>query len=207
MKKKFIKKFAFTLAEIMIVLGIIGIVAETTIPTLIHDFNEQVYKTAYKKAYSDLSQIFITAISERSLIPRTAGFDPNATTSEWNLIKDSFKAVKICTGAQINECWADAEKLLGLPDTSCPSMIDVSGRSWALYSSGENLYLVDTNGLKKPNQYGKDRWMFTLWNSDNSRVGVGLPAKVGIFENYDTFGVSWTCGHPPCYYKSWLFGP
>ena len=41
-----IKKNAFTLAEVLITLGIIGIVAAITIPTLINNVQDAQYKTA-----------------------------------------------------------------------------------------------------------------------------------------------------------------
>src|SRR5574344_1475054 len=47
-----IKRTAFTLAEVLIVLGIIGIVASMTIPTLMNKVAKQEYLTALKKAYS-----------------------------------------------------------------------------------------------------------------------------------------------------------
>lgn len=50
------KFFGFTLAEILITLGIIGVVAALTIPALISKYNEIVTITALKKTYSELSQ-------------------------------------------------------------------------------------------------------------------------------------------------------
>jgi type II secretory pathway pseudopilin PulG len=47
---------AFTLAEVLITLGIIGIVAEMTIPTLINNFQKQETAVMVEKTYSDLSQ-------------------------------------------------------------------------------------------------------------------------------------------------------
>src|SRR5574344_184193 len=47
-----IKRSAFTLAEVLIVLGIIGIVASMTIPTLMNKVAKQEYLTALKKFYS-----------------------------------------------------------------------------------------------------------------------------------------------------------
>src|SRR5574344_176112 len=47
-----IKRTAFTLAEVLIVLSIIGIVAESTIPTLKAKIDKQVYVTQLKKFYS-----------------------------------------------------------------------------------------------------------------------------------------------------------
>ena len=51
------KKFnAFTLAEVLITLGIIGVVAAMTMPTLINQTNGAQYKAAYKKALSAIAQ-------------------------------------------------------------------------------------------------------------------------------------------------------
>src|SRR5574344_3139527 len=47
---------AFTLAEVLITLGIIGVVAAMTIPTLIHQKNVQTAETKLKKFYSTMSQ-------------------------------------------------------------------------------------------------------------------------------------------------------
>ena len=49
-------KLAFTLAEVLITLGIIGIVAAMTIPTLIANTNGQKYRSQFKKTVSILSQ-------------------------------------------------------------------------------------------------------------------------------------------------------
>ena len=50
------KRFGFTLAEVLITLGIIGVVAAMTMPTLMNQTNGAQYKAAYKKALSALAQ-------------------------------------------------------------------------------------------------------------------------------------------------------
>ena len=49
------KKFAFTLAEVLITLGIIGVVAALTLPTVIKHYKAKVLETAFKK----VSQTFM----------------------------------------------------------------------------------------------------------------------------------------------------
>ena len=51
-----IKKFGFTLAEVLITLGIIGVVAAMTIPTLMQRTNDEEFKSGYKKMLSVLNQ-------------------------------------------------------------------------------------------------------------------------------------------------------
>jgi prepilin-type N-terminal cleavage/methylation domain-containing protein len=50
------KKLAFTLAEVLITLGIIGVVAALTIPTLITNYERAQNLNRLKKVYSQLSQ-------------------------------------------------------------------------------------------------------------------------------------------------------
>ena len=57
------KKNAFTLAEVLITLGIIGVVAAMTIPTLISNTNGAQFKSAYKKALSTLNQAIVMNIA------------------------------------------------------------------------------------------------------------------------------------------------
>lgn len=200
---------AFTLAEVIIVLGIIGIVAEMTIPTLIQNVHDMQYKAAYKKAYSDISQAFEQAIFEKTLTPRTTKFDEIATVSEWAVMKSAFKVTTDCnTYSDLNKCWADGDKINNnqYPNSSSSlSFVDNSGRSWAQYWYMENDYLVDTNGKKLPNRFGKDRWIFTLKNADGTRTTVGYPAKVGnLTGDYKDYNAMY-CQYPPCYYYSWLY--
>ena len=55
MQQKTVKN-AFTLAEVLITLGIIGVVAAMTMPTLMNSTQGAQYKAAYRKALSALSQ-------------------------------------------------------------------------------------------------------------------------------------------------------
>ena len=55
------KKFAFTLAEVLITLGIIGVVAAMTIPNLIANTNGAKFKSQFKKTLSTLNQAGLMA--------------------------------------------------------------------------------------------------------------------------------------------------
>ena len=73
------KRFGFTLAEVLITLGIIGVVAAMTMPTLMNSTQGAQYKAAYKKALSALSQAVTlnVALDEwnfADLDPATAGY-------------------------------------------------------------------------------------------------------------------------------------
>ncbi|MBP3923664.1 type II secretion system protein [bacterium] len=57
-------KHAFTLAEVLITLGIIGIVAAMTLPSLVQKYKEKQRVTQLKKAYSVLNQAFLMAVND-----------------------------------------------------------------------------------------------------------------------------------------------
>ena len=74
-----IGKSAFTLAEVLITLAIIGVVAVMTIPTLISDYQKQVTVTKLKVTYSTINQAL-----------RLSAID-NGPVSNWDrniLVKD-----------------------------------------------------------------------------------------------------------------------
>ena len=52
------RRVAFTLAEVLITLGVIGVVAALTIPTLISKHQKKVYVTQFKKAYNTVTNAF-----------------------------------------------------------------------------------------------------------------------------------------------------
>ena len=55
------KRFGFTLAEVLITLGIIGVVAAMTIPNLIANTNSAKFRSQFKKTLSTLSQAGLMA--------------------------------------------------------------------------------------------------------------------------------------------------
>lgn len=50
------RKSGFTLAEVLVTLMIIGVIAAMTIPSLMQNTQQQEFKAAYKKAVSMLNQ-------------------------------------------------------------------------------------------------------------------------------------------------------
>ena len=62
-------KKAFTLAEVLITLMIIGIVAALTIPSVISNYQQQEFKTGLKKAVSVLNEAIQTNIAQEGETP------------------------------------------------------------------------------------------------------------------------------------------
>lgn len=58
------KKLGFTLAEVLITLGIVGIIAAITIPMLIEAYIKKTTALSVKKAYTELNQVLKMAIAD-----------------------------------------------------------------------------------------------------------------------------------------------
>ena len=96
------KRFGFTLAEVLITLGIIGVVAAMTMPTLMNQTQGAQYKTAYKKALSALSQAVTlnVALDEWNFADAT-GEDPYLITkmlsSRMNVVRRACSDTAKCS--------------------------------------------------------------------------------------------------------------
>ena len=79
------KRTAFTLAEVLITLGIIGIVAALTLPTLISRYQEKVFITRLEKTYSILVSAYKLAVEE------------NGSSTAWVLVNKNMDYIR-CRG-------------------------------------------------------------------------------------------------------------
>lgn len=61
------KKNGFTLAEILVTLGIIGIVSAITVPSLMSNFQKKTYETSIKKAYNTVSNAVSTYMANEGI--------------------------------------------------------------------------------------------------------------------------------------------
>ena len=52
------RKFGFTLSEVLITLGIIGVVAALTLPVMVNNYKQKVLIVAWKKEFSTMAQVF-----------------------------------------------------------------------------------------------------------------------------------------------------
>lgn len=105
------KKLAFTLAEVLITLGIIGIIAEILIPGLFFEFKKTQYVLGLKKTYSVITEAVkqytidngcIGDLSQCSELKGSA--DPLV---KWNAIKPYLKLIQDC-GIE-NGCFPNLE--------------------------------------------------------------------------------------------------
>ena len=134
-EKSFCLKAAFTLAEVILVIGIIGIVAALTIPQLIQNTNNKDLVSAFLKSNNVISNAYKNAKAIDN-IHKMAPDDFKKTFKEY------LKTVD-CDTHDI--CLQDSMFVdFTCDDTKCTEI------------------KVDTNGAKKPNQPGKDLFKFDI---------------------------------------------
>lgn len=93
------KKFGFTMAEAVLAIGIIGVLAAISMPTLINTYRRIVLENAEKKEAATLSQA-MTMLSLRS--PRLRYATTQAFVEE---LQEYLKINKICNSNNIKNCW------------------------------------------------------------------------------------------------------
>jgi len=121
MSKRTIGMGGFTLAEVLITLGIIGVVAAMTMPTLINSTNGAQYKTAYKKALSVMSQAVAMniALNDYDLSETIAGTNPaegkngevldGEAQTIYSIFRNRLNVTKVATGADFTAKTGDAK--------------------------------------------------------------------------------------------------
>lgn len=81
-------KKAFTLAEVLITLSIIGVIAAMTIPTLILNYQRSITETRMKAFYSNMTQAVGQWLAEEHMEPKDVTFQNVKTSDEfitwWN---------------------------------------------------------------------------------------------------------------------------
>ena len=160
-------KKAFTLAEVLITLGIIGIVAAMTIPTIVIQYPKKQTAALLKKSYTILTQAI--KLSEID----------NGNKAYWNYSlggKDFFNSYLqnfiTINQASIKEAKLNYYLLNGnkCDETYCTNssyivaMNDGTNIIVSNYQSFNNgkVVSIDINGFKKPNKIGKDYFIFAI---------------------------------------------
>ena len=101
--RKYSFKKGFTLAEVLITLGIIGVVAALTIPTLVAKYQQKALNTQFKKSYALINQAIRNVQAQYDYIPKcyynTANINDYSECQDFsNRFFASLKILRICKG-------------------------------------------------------------------------------------------------------------
>ena len=199
-------EYGFTLAEILITLVIIGVIAAFTIPTLINNTKKQEYVAGLKKANSVLSQA-LYKMTENNAYP----VGDYSYLNESNFIDEFAKVVSTVKKCDtFAECFDKGQfgyKALGNYTVSISlgkSVITSDGQMYS-FVAPQNIYgisqedadnttgriIVDINGGKNPNQLGYDLFLFYLVkNKGIIPAGSNSTAEC---DNSSGSAAGWTC--------------
>lgn len=118
-----LRKAAFTLAEVLITLGIIGVVAAMTLPTLIQQHQKQVYATGAKKGFSTVQNMVNKMMADEGVsdVSQISLFDGMCAQGKENcedsygdvsgldsIIPKYIKTVKSCSDSECDIKYHDA---------------------------------------------------------------------------------------------------
>lgn len=136
------RKVAFTLAEVLITLGIIGVVAALTIPTLINNYQE--------KSWNAAASNFEARFGETLKVMNTQGVLANLRTTEKfvNELKKHMKITNICDNSHLEQCFTEEiNSTIGIVDVADSS-------TWVEGYTKPTL----TNTLTTAKQLGQKDW-------------------------------------------------
>lgn len=193
MKPENINGKAFTLAEVLITLGIIGVVAALTLPAIIQKNNKKSLEVAFKKSYANFYNAYNKArINDPPLWDSENITNPypelaKVIYAEYKYIKNInttdnakyIKNVKTYTlkkgkMPECNQIFRNEGSII-TPDGSAVSISQNCGTNWVV---------LDTNGIYKgPNAYGHDLFVFNI-----SQKGILAPAISESEGAYDEEG-------------------
>ncbi len=179
-----VRRGAFTLAEVLITLGIIGIVAAMTMPSLITNYQKQRAVTQLKKSYTNLAE----AVKRSEL--------ENDTVANWNfdLPAEEFYNTYLSGFLSVNNSTVAKSNIeyKFLNRNTCTLDFCIGNSHIAYLADGSSILIskhiglhigrvvsIDINGNKRPNTIGKDFFQFAI-TKDNGVVPFG----------YGNFGVT-----------------
>ena len=181
------RKAAFTLAEVLITLGIIGVVAALTIPSLIAKYQEQQLKAQFKKTYSTMAQALqFVVLDNGGDVACYRGNDDvtggGVGTTEcialYKKLAEKMKYVKYCPSHSYDNgcipeyksyhsgaCYGYSENDM---NNFAFTYVLADGSLLISYGQGrEAIFAVDINGKKGPNERGKDLFSFSILRSES----------------------------------------
>lgn len=202
-------KPAFTLAEVLITLGIIGIIAAMTLPSIIQRKQEKVTVNQLKKSYSLLQQSYERIVYETGSAPRYWGMtgmnDASSHIIMANKFVPYFKVIQNCIGKDASftkkHC-VDDSRYAAPQNYASVRLIDgitlifrhwtgQCNRKWGTTKALENVcgeIIVDLNGTKSPNMFGED--MFAFYLTNYGVIPVGMQAEtIHSFSKYCNLSV------------------
>ena len=175
-------RFGFTLAELLIALLILGMIATFTIPKILNSQQDSKKKSIFKEDIAALSEIVYFGWQDGSL--RTSDMRP--------YVLNRLNAIKLCpTSPVVEGCYnATFESNTGAAVLANGSVITDIDRNINCADGCQDGIVIDYNGTLPPNVEGED-YMFVLFNYEEVGGGkvsafISKPASLALFNEVFT---------------------
>ena len=173
------KNFGFTLAEVLITLGIIGVVAALTIPQLVSNYQKKVVPIRLKKMYNTLWDAIHMAEEENG---PTDNWTFNDDDEAREFYKTQIKSRMKCVDRKVNRSYYFKDTNCSLSDGSYIVLNNM--RSYGLlevifypFSDEKSLsYNYATPG----NKHRRNYFICNVWLAPRKVPGGELPAKTEV---------------------------
>ncbi len=170
-------KKAFTLAELLIALSIVGIIAVITIPAVMRNTFTKTNIAVIQQTYTNLSDSLKSLMLEQRVQSIEdldfSSYDADSLAEAF--MKQNFDIMKFC-GDSITECFAESYKdiegtsrsnVLSSHDSTV-TFILANGASIAMNPDIGGYIFIDANNVKTPNVLGMD--LFVLYINSNGEL-------------------------------------
>lgn len=157
-------KRGFSLSEVLIVLGVIGVVASLTLPSVIKNYQQQQTISKLKKVYTNLNQAIKLSQADNDEYKYWDLSSLSAKKEFDKYWKPYIKTVKYCVS--YSDCGYSSKTGWMQPNGSTYNSYYSSGAfilpDGVLVKLADDLIIVDLNAEKKPNKLSKDVFLFNI---------------------------------------------
>ena len=178
-------KAAFTLAEVLITLGIIGIVAAMTIPNLVAKYKQRMFVYQWRKTYSELANA-LKLMQENDDVISLKNLQGDTEYEYASVLGKYLKTGAICKENRfvIDGCSPEKYPIYALSGkkhwtgnfgelgggSTCMTLLNGS-----IVCFDSFIVYVDVNGFSKPNTIGKDIYSALIrFETYEIRPAIGL---------------------------------
>lgn len=213
-KNRFFNRFtkiikAFTLSEALVIFIAAGTII-FAVDVISGNSQDKDLKAKYSKAYSSLQQAYKLAAADNSIIRRQKWND-KVNHHNFLAVMTKLKIVKSCVNNNVYQCWEPKGEMWwgGHPSKNAFAFVDNSGTVWSEDRDSDSVgggIMIDTNGEKGPNIFGRDRFYFDTFVQNARLISPADPYNVaGIPTQISPPTDNYWCGAAVnCYYSSWL---
>lgn len=192
---------AFTLAEVLITLGIIGVVAAMTLPTLNGYYKKQEIVVRLKKFYSTLNNALLMSVADNGDMvyweyPKQQNNGEQMSEFVNKYLFPYFSGIKECStdkDKSTADCQKIATHLFGTNyyTKKFPSYIFSDGGCFSILPGGSSEtaglmhIMYDINCLGKPNLQNRDIFALTISHGKSFKLTVGSASTRNLTKRED----------------------